>query len=130
MKKYSFILLLLAFFLQACGGTGDGTNKPRRSPNVITSEELASSPTVTPGQSLYDAIKFMRPQFLIPRGAGASTEPVVYVDNIRRGGIASLYELFVSQVSEIRYMSASEATTRFGTGHPGGAILVKTGSKQ
>lgn len=129
MRKNYLILLLIAFFLQACGGTSEGTDKPRRSPNVITAEELSTSPTVTPGQSLFDAIKFLRPQFLTPRGSGASMEPVVYVDNIRRGGVSTLNELFVSQVSEIRYLSSSEATTRYGTGHFGGAILVKTGRK-
>lgn len=129
MHKSFLLLVIAALGLQACGGTTDGSNKPRRMPNVITADELSSSSTVTPGQSLYDAIRFLRPQFLTPRGGGTSTEPVVYVDNIRRGGIDSLNNLFVSQVSEIRYMSASEATTRFGTGHPGGAILVKTGGK-
>ena len=31
-----------------------------------------------------------------------------------------------SEVGEIRYMSASDATTRFGTNHIAGAIVITT----
>lgn len=128
MKSPAVALLMIG--LVACSSTSDGMKKPRRQPNLITAEELTTAPSIKPGQSVYDAIQFLRPQFLIRRGGGSSAMPVVYVDNIRRGGPETLNEIFVFQVEEIRYLSSSEATMRFGTGHPGGAILVKTGAKR
>ena len=46
---------------------------------------------------------------------------------MHRGGVEELRSIRAEHVVEIRYMSASEATTRFGTGYTGGLILVTTG---
>jgi hypothetical protein len=52
--------------------------------------------------------------------------PVLYVDGGRRGGVTDLRSLRPAEIAQMDYMSASDATTRFGTGHSGGAVLVTT----
>jgi hypothetical protein len=101
-------------------------NRPRRDPNVITAEELAARPTLTARQ----VIEQLRPQFLRVRGTttlgNAQSQDViwVYVDGTRMGTVDVLSNIGVHEVREIRYLSPSEATNRYGTGHVQGAILV------
>ena len=40
------------------------------------------------------------------------------------GSLEALYSMHVNDVTHVRYLSPADATTRFGTGHAGGAILV------
>jgi hypothetical protein len=40
------------------------------------------------------------------------------------GEAKSLQQITVASIKEVRYMDAREATTRFGTGHGSGAIIV------
>jgi hypothetical protein len=100
--------------------------RPRRDPNVITGEELASRSTLTARQ----AIEQLRPQFLRVRGTttlgNASSADViwVYFDGTRMGTVEVLNNIGVHEISEIRYLNPSEATNRYGTGHVQGAILV------
>ena len=56
----------------------------------------------------------------------AAGEVVVYLNGMRYGGVRSLTTLSAEAVGDITYMNASDATTRFGTGHSGGAILIRT----
>ena len=99
---------------------------PRRDPNVITAEELAARPTLTARQ----VIEQLRPQFLRVRGTttlgNAQSQDViwVYVDGTRMGTVEVLNNIGVHEVREIRYLSPSEATNRYGTGHVQGAIVV------
>jgi hypothetical protein len=81
----------------------------------------------------YEVVQRLRPGWLRTRGRisiqyPTAQNPVVYVDNIRFGSPNSLRQVSVDAIEEIRYMGASEATTRFGTGHAGGVILVRTRS--
>ncbi len=48
----------------------------------------------------------------------------VYVDGLRYGPLESLYQISTNTIERIEYLSALDATTRYGTGHMGGAILV------
>ena len=75
----------------------------------------------------HDVVRQLRPMWLQLRSVGGTREePVVYVDNMQRGGLSALTELPASAVLEIRYLSATDATTRLGTGHRAGAILLTT----
>jgi hypothetical protein len=51
---------------------------------------------------------------------------VVYVDGQRYGGPTSLEQFRMGSFKEMRYYSASEATSRWGTGHAGGVIYLTT----
>jgi hypothetical protein len=109
--------------LAACGSSSGAT---RPMSNIITYEEIQQ---VT-GLNAYEVVQQLRPHFLRMRGSRSLTgtrpeEPVVYVDNIRSGGLASLRDLRAAAIEEIRFIPAADATTRWGTGHMGGAILIK-----
>jgi hypothetical protein len=103
-----------------------GSVRPRKDPNVINAEELASRSTLTARQ----AIEQLRPQFLRTRGTttlgNAQTGDViwVYFDGTRMGTVEVLNNISVHEIREIRYLNPSEATNRYGTGHVQGAILV------
>jgi hypothetical protein len=51
---------------------------------------------------------------------------VVFRDGVRLGGLEYLDDMDMLDVWEFRYLSASDATNRYGTGYPGGIILVFT----
>ncbi|NNL30724.1 MAG: hypothetical protein HKO77_06860, partial [Gemmatimonadetes bacterium] len=52
--------------------------------------------------------------------------PILHVDGGRRSSLNEMNSYQLSEVDRIEYMSASDATTRFGTGYSGGAILLFT----
>ncbi|RME02157.1 MAG: hypothetical protein D6814_00125 [Calditrichaeota bacterium] len=126
MKSIVWITCLAMLFL-ACGGTSTGSRTSRFS-NVITAEEISKSGTDVPMRNAYDVIQYLRPNFLKVRGATSSgalsTNPVVYVNNIRFGSIDALRNIYTDQIKEIRYLSPADASLRFGSGHSGGAILI------
>lgn len=100
----------------------------RGSSNVIVEAELATSGVA----NALEAIQRLRPAMLRGRGGahvsdGSGTDQImVYVDGIGTGGLQSLTSVALLNVKEIRYISATDATTRFGTNHAMGAILVST----
>jgi hypothetical protein len=97
--------------------------------NVITFAEIQSA--TVPTSNLWDFIASKRPHFLRDRGVGSfrDTTPVravVYLDNSLLGDIQVLKTINLSSVKLIQYMNGADATTRYGMGHSGGAILVST----
>jgi hypothetical protein len=50
---------------------------------------------------------------------------VIYVNGMRAGPLEALRSISAVDVQEIRYISAADATTRWGTGHSGGVIEVR-----
>jgi len=74
---------------------------------------------------LYQAIVVSRPTFLQPRDARRQ-HPAVYVDGIAMAEFDALRSVPLADVVEVAFMSGPDATTRYGTGHVGGAILVRT----
>lgn len=127
--RHRSLLFALALLCCACASSstststsGTGTQTARRSSDVITSDELASSSA----KEVFEAIDLLRPQWFRKRGGNAAF--AVYVNNVRMDIIESLRGIPTTQVEEIRYLSPNAATTLFGTGHMGGAIVVKTKS--
>ena len=57
---------------------------------------------------------------------GSYVSAVVYIDDIKQPGIDDLKSVRAAEVKEIRYLTGTEASGRYGQGHEGGAILVKT----
>lgn len=91
----------------------------RRNRNVITAEEIQTVDAST----AMDLVRRLRPSWLQFRGARVGY-PVVYLDGGRLGELSMLAQIQTEGVAEIRYLSASDATQRFGTGHSAGVILV------
>jgi len=116
------------------------TNGAKPTPNRITADEIAR----VNAQTAYEVVQKLRPAMLRPRqvasanGQGGvsegspaksgtnttSGELVVYMDGTRLGDIEQLRGIPASSVGSIRYYTASEAQTKWGSGHPGGAIEV------
>lgn len=114
-------LLLLGVAACASGG-GGGSDGPRRgSGNRITPDELEAVSQF----DLYTAIGRLRPMWL---RAGPRGVPQVVVNGAAQNqGLDALRSIRSGEVTALEYMGASDATTRFGTGFQGGAILVSTG---
>ncbi|NIP80420.1 MAG: hypothetical protein GWM90_14830 [Gemmatimonadetes bacterium] len=93
---------------------------------MITAEEIQSIQAAT----AFDAVQRLRPEFLRRGRVNVRDDtqalPVVYVDDVRYGGVDELKGIRASQVISIRYLNGADATTRYGTGHTGGALLVTT----
>ncbi len=125
MKK-SIALLPLTLFLLGCAAGGGGSG-PSRSSNTLLAEEIAEFPSVT----AYEAVEQARPRWLHIRSAPTTgspmpTPPVVYLDGLRVGDLMELRRIRANVVEKMQFLSASDATNRFGTNHAGGAILVTT----
>ena len=103
-----------------------GTNAPDN--RMITEDEIDSAHAA----SAYDAIKRLRPQFLIVHGRESVNPndppalPNVYVDNQYYGDISALRGISGSIIESIRFYSAAEAQYTFGRGNMAGAISITT----
>jgi hypothetical protein len=121
-------ILVLAMLLSiAACASGGGERRTLQARNVITAAEVTESNANT----AYEAIRQLRPHFLQSRGPTSiqdpgAGEPVVYVNGVRYGAPRVLESIRAMDVEEIRFLSASDATTRYGTGHAGGVIEVRT----
>ena len=77
----------------------------------------------------YEVIEKVRPAMLRRRGGPSSSEGeqpgiLVYLDDVRVGELGLLRNIPTSQIKEIRYLNATDATQRWGTGVPDGVIQV------
>lgn len=132
MSKPRFIAGLLAVLaIIACGPTKPKTASASKNPNLITRDEIAA--VVSEQPTAYDVIRTLRPAFLRTRGSstmGLSAEPVlvVYLDMIKVDGpsTTNLRRISSAQIRSIEYLNGIDATTRFGTDHGAGAILIST----
>ena len=120
-----FLLAVLGLFTAACSSSGQGSS--RGGSGAITLEMINDLSSSAP--DAYSVVDRLRPQWLRSRGAASLQNPrpeypVVYLDGTRWGPVESLREIHSNSVSEIRFISATQATNRFGTGHMAGAILV------
>ena len=117
----------------ASGGASSGTSaRSSRSQDVIVEAEIASR--ARDATNALQIIEQLRPQMLRSRGSSSLAPsatsddalPRVYVDDISYGNLNSLSNVNSTSIREIRFIKAGDATTRWGTGHTGGVILVTT----
>lgn len=106
----------------AARSTGSPTSR-----RVLLGDEIRAKSAI----DAYEAVSRLRPDWLRRRGQVSirdrrAGEVVVYLDGVRHGGPRSLANIRIEMVLAMEYLGASDATTRFGTGHGGGAILVRT----
>lgn len=126
--KLLLILLVTLAIAGACQTTPGGERSARADPNRITLEELENLPVIT----AREAIQRLRPAWLRARvstirgGTGTRHSAGVFLDGMPRGGLEVLDEMDIREIGEMRFMSASDATNRYGTGYPGGVIEVFT----
>jgi hypothetical protein len=120
-------VLVLLVGLAGCASTGDGERASRQHRNILTEDEIQAGQHLT----AFDVVRTLRPAWLRERPMSVTNpegaEVVVYVDGMRMsGGAETLRQVRAETVVRMEFMTASDATTRFGTGHMGGAILVTT----
>ena len=121
MRSLAIPIFGLTLLVVACAsGSGSQEAQPRRDPNVITAEELSA---LGPADTAHDAIRRLRSNWLTGRG-GRNRR--VFVDNTEMGGIGVLQSYRLSAVTELRLISAPDATRLWGTGFPSGVIQILT----
>jgi len=96
--------------------------------DVVSTDELLAVQDVG---TAFDALRKLRPEFLIRRGPPMPTDPdagypVVYLDGQRLGGLNTLQGIPLSSIVEIRYLRTAAAVEQLGKSHPGGVIAVST----
>lgn len=132
MPRMPALLAALVLSLPPTLAAQDSTaSKPdrkiHRDPQIISLEEIESVSAET--HTAFDLVQRLRP-FWVGASRGPSSvnlrtaEPVVYVNNMRRGSPAVLLEYTPTAIREIRRLHGTEASMRFGTNHENGAILV------
>jgi len=133
----SLALRVTSIFLAAtiASNCGSGT-RPASPPNAgarengAAAEPFASAPVLTEQQlantsqtgSLYDAVLDARPDILRYR----NTSPTVYLDGRLLGAIDLLQRIPLASVQEVRLLSRTEATFRYGRSHTGTVLEVTT----
>jgi hypothetical protein len=131
--RFQLWSLLFVLVLAGCGAAATASRGGNS--NLIASELLREAETE--GLSVYQIIQRNRPRWLragrgdtsfgnAEGGASGSDFARVVLDGAPYGDLSALRSLNTVSVESIEYMSASDATTRFGTGYVGGAILVRT----
>lgn len=138
-------LALLLLLVVACGGgagtaPGNTTDAPAGAEETqvrsYPPDEISRAEIDERGANAHTAMQFLRrfrPAWLRSRGSNSLTAagamyPVVYIDNIRRpGGLSALFQVPLSEVREMEFIGPADATTRWGTGHQSGVILIVTG---
>lgn len=124
-----FLLSVLIAVLAACGGGGAGTAaQPDGSPRSVRgSANLILEPEINAGvyQNALEAIQSLRPAMLRARSS-AGGPVVLYIDDVKMLDMTGLQTVPANRVKEIRFINAQDATTRWGTGHASGVILVTT----
>ncbi len=135
-------VLALGLVASACASGGSSSapaaaptsSTPRRgSANLITESEITAAGLET----LYDVIERLRPNMLRTRGqmgritgaaggeSGASMSTIrVYLNGAPIGDTSALRNIQAGSVRQVQLLSSSDATTRFGTGHDAGALLI------
>jgi len=107
----------------------DGTAAASGSRYVITGGELETVHSL----SALDAIRRLRPGWLTARGPvsiqnQSQAGVKIYLDSSPQGGAESLQFIRANTLGEMRFLNSREATTRFGIGHPDGAIMLASRS--
>lgn len=130
MHPYRVATLLVAATLAvaACASSGARTTTASAPKETITRAQIDANHFV----NAYDAVSTLHPTWLRRRGDDTFGNPsafgslVVYLDGVRMGDAETLRQITASAIVTIRHLDAADATSRFGTGHGQGAILVST----
>lgn len=116
--------LILVALCSACVVGNVGPSRGGSSQGDITRPELEQ----VLSETAYEAVEQLRPSWLFyrrtPTLVNANPEPAVYIDQAKLLSLDDLRTIPVQDVEVIRFLSARDATTVYGTGHMWGAIVV------
>jgi len=126
------VVVALGVIAVGCAGPpGAASSAPRHDSTVITAEDM----TRVQATNLYDVVHRLHPEWLNQRTAATvgsldqrqGAQPIdvqVFIDSQHIGTSETLKQLVVSTTSSLKYYTAAEAQTRFGTGNLNGVIQV------
>jgi hypothetical protein len=84
----------------------------------------------TAASSAEDLLRRRRPHLLLARALHGQPNiegtPLVYVDDVRQGGVGVLGMLPAQRIIDVRYLPWMEAEARYPGNHPAGVILIRT----
>jgi hypothetical protein len=119
------IVSALLVLCAACSSRRANDGRPSTDRNLITREQLRTQRFNTP----YDAVEALRSNWLKTKGTDSFRTPsqvLVYLDDIRLGGVETLREIGIDTIVSIRYIDGLAATARWGLDHGQGVIFVST----
>jgi hypothetical protein len=132
MRLFSRALAVAAVLCLTAGcapKTSSSASAARPDRNVLTPDQFRTQSY----QNVYEAVEALRLNWLKPRGTDSFNTPsvvMVYLDNVKLGGVEALRGLQLSNIQLIRHYDASQANARWGVGHGQGAIQVITESNR
>lgn len=126
------LLLSAALLVLVTGCTTTGTQDVP--PYVGPGSTLVRGPDIkrVGGVTALDGVRLLiRPPNMTGRAPATfrnpgGDPPIAYLDGARLGDIRTLEFVHYTAVESIRFLDASSATIRYGTGHLGGAVVVTT----
>lgn len=124
LPRYTLLSIFLLLSFSACAATQTGSSSSNR--NLLTNEEIQQTRGYN---SAYEIIRNLRPHWLRKRGRQSIYNEgtiVVYLDDMKYGDPEMLREIRAENVRSIQFLSAAQASSRFGLDHTHGAILVRT----
>jgi hypothetical protein len=126
---------------------GGGAEPPDMRPTLTSSRQFMDREEIlnSGATDAYQLVRSLRKEWLIPRGVNSFRETargivgedvtivepgadhvLVYLDNALLGGTQTLSDIGLDPIGRIEFISASEATYRWGTGHAHGVIQLTT----
>jgi hypothetical protein len=124
----------LALGAGACASSSGATTGTRgtRSPDLISKADIEA----TQSGNAYDLVNRLRPQWLRTSGVGsvsggnpATYGLVVFLDNVRLGGVETLRSVDSGSITSIRFLTAERAASTLpavGRDPISGAIVIST----
>jgi len=117
---------VLTLGLGACAVGGASSGSARGPADRITPEELDEWAS----QDLFTIVQRLRPSWMQVRSPvtaqGRPTIAIILDGQRQLGSLEVLRNFKASDVEELRFMNARDATTRYGTDMTAGAILIIT----
>jgi hypothetical protein len=118
-------IVLLGALLVACTSAAAIRERRPGDSDLLAAAEIELSNAGT----LHEAIQLLRPHFFFSRGRSSLRAPnnersTVIVNSVPQASFESLRAISARDVAYVRFLTAPEATTRFGTGYMAGVIEV------
>ena len=122
-RRFGIPFLAAVLLVSCAASTGTRSATPSSSHSrVLVYDEMHGSGAI----NALDAVYQLRSNWLLSSRARGAPDPQLIVNQAPRGSLDYLRTIPVNAVREIRFVSARDATVRWGTGYSGGAIHVIT----
>ncbi len=105
------------------------TGEPRPSRSVITADQVAAEDLQ--GATAWEVVERFHSDWLLGSPPTSPNDPprlypVIYVDDIRMGDLETLRTVPGGDIRDIRLIAPRDAIFRYGVGHDGGIIAIRT----